>query len=137
MNGKKIVLPSHFENGDVNVIDAWRLRIHRRPVECPAVQGIVRDYPVIALIAIVQRRQKRGRAQDDNQRDDNNGDPARLATGHRADFDFSMASLWVVGRRTVKNALKRPANVINLSLVWLDRDVELDSRNHLFEWKRL
>ena len=60
MNGKKIVLPSHFEHGHIYVIDAWRLRIHRRPVECPAVQGIVRDYPVIALIAIVQRRQERG-----------------------------------------------------------------------------
>ena len=60
MDGQKIILPSHFENGDVNVIDAWRLRIHRRPIECSPVQSVVRDYSVIALIAIVQRRQERG-----------------------------------------------------------------------------
>jgi hypothetical protein len=33
-----------------------------------------------------------------------------------------------IGFRPVENALKRPVNVISLSLVWLDRDVELDLR---------
>src|SRR5207245_4021690 len=83
MNGKKVVPPSHLENGGVNVINAWRLRIHRGVVECPAVQGILRDYSVIALIAIVHRRQQRGRTQDDDERDDGHVDPAALTSRHK------------------------------------------------------
>jgi hypothetical protein len=33
-----------------------------------------------------------------------------------------------IGFRPVENAMKRLVNVISLSLVWLDRDVELDLR---------
>jgi hypothetical protein len=54
MNGKKIVLPSHLENGNVNVIDAWRLRVDGCPINRTAIQGIVRDYSIIALISVVQ-----------------------------------------------------------------------------------
>ena len=82
MNGKKVILSSDFENGDVNVVDAWRLRIHRGAVECSAVQGIVRDCPVIPLITIVQRGQERGRTQDEDERDDDHVDPAALTSGH-------------------------------------------------------
>jgi hypothetical protein len=33
-----------------------------------------------------------------------------------------------IGFRLVENTIKRPVNVISLSLVWLDHDVELDLR---------
>src|SRR5262252_6922671 len=83
MNGQKIILPRDFKNREVNVIDARWLRVHRGAVECSAVQGIVRDYPVIALITIVHRRQKRGRTQNDDKRDDDHVDPAALGSRHK------------------------------------------------------
>src|SRR5207244_10535996 len=52
MYSQEVIASRNSEDAGVNVIHPRRLRIHRGVVECPAVQGILRDYSVIALIAI-------------------------------------------------------------------------------------
>src|SRR5262249_4466873 len=79
----KVVPPRDLENSSVNVIHSRRLRIHRRVVDCSAVQDIVCDRPVVTLIANVHRRQERGRTQDDDKRDDDDSDPTALISRHK------------------------------------------------------
>jgi hypothetical protein len=83
MNGNKIVPAKDSENGDVNVINARRLCIHCRLIDRAAVKRVVRDYPVIAFIAIVQLGQERWRTQDYDDRDDDHVDPAALTSRHK------------------------------------------------------